>query len=242
MTTMTNFSATAERIGKTTSEKKAVEAMVNALGSVENAIADGDTHYEGHCFIDDAEQYASEGLDSLDKRTLNHISDERINELIHEVALTFDYLEEYNEPATSPEANNDKENAMTAPQTSVFIPSSAASMSFEDFIDGMYMFASKYVGEIALDRVAVRVEHLYNDITFRTMMFEYRQAVLARDDYRKRMFRSMVTGDVVYNADNWDNNIYSFKMEAYGDVLYDMLVRLPKNAEDERESFKKLCK
>lgn len=105
MTTMTNFSTTAERIGKPPSEKRAVEAMANALGSVENAIADGDTHYEGHCFIDDAEQYASEGLDSLDKRTLNHISDERINELVHEVALTFDYLEEYNEPATSPEAD-----------------------------------------------------------------------------------------------------------------------------------------
>lgn len=110
MTTMTNFSTTTERIGKTASEKRAVEAMANALGSVENAIADGDTHYDGHCFIDDAEQYASEGLDSLDKRTLNHISDERINELIHEVALTFDYLEEYNEPATSPEANNDKDS------------------------------------------------------------------------------------------------------------------------------------
>ena len=96
MTTLTNFSATAERIGKTASEKRAVEAMANALGSVENAIAYGDTHYEGHCFIDDAEQYASEGLDSLDKCTLNHISDERINELVHEVALTFDYLEEYN--------------------------------------------------------------------------------------------------------------------------------------------------
>lgn len=90
---MTNFSTTAERIGKTSSEKRAVEAMANVLGSVENAIADGDTHYEGHCFIDDAEQYASEGLDSLDKRTLSHISDERISELIHEVALTFDYLE-----------------------------------------------------------------------------------------------------------------------------------------------------
>lgn len=147
MTTMTNFSTTAERIGKTASEKRAVEAMANALGSVENAIADGDTHYEGHCFIDDAEQYASEGLDSLDKRTLNHISDERINELIHEVALTFDYLEEYNEPATSPEANNDKESAMTTAQTSAFIPSSATSMSFEDFIDGMYLFASKWAGE-----------------------------------------------------------------------------------------------
>ncbi len=131
MTTMTDFSYTAERIGKTTSEKRAVEAMANALCSVEYAIADGDTRYDGHCFIDDVEQYASEGLDSLDKRTLNHISDERIHELVHEVALTFDYLEEYNEPATSPEANNDKENAMTAPQTSVFIPSSAASMSFE---------------------------------------------------------------------------------------------------------------
>lgn len=46
MTTMTNFSATAERIGKTTSEKKAVEAMANTLGSVENAIADGNTNYE----------------------------------------------------------------------------------------------------------------------------------------------------------------------------------------------------
>lgn len=150
MTTMTNFSATAERIGKTTSEKRAVEAMANALGSVENAIADGDTRYDGRCFIDDVEQYASEGLDSLDKRTLNHISDERISELIHEVALTFDYLEEYDEPATSPEANNDKENAMTAPQTSVFIPSSAASMSFEDFIDGMYLFASKWVAVLPL--------------------------------------------------------------------------------------------
>lgn len=239
MTTMTDFSYIAERIGKTTSEKRAVEAMANALGSVENAIADGDTHYDGHCFIDDAEQYASEGLDSLDKRTLNHISDERISELVHEVALTFDYLEEY---TTSPEANNDKENAMTAPQTSVFIPSSAASMSFEDFIDGMYLFASKWVGEIAVDRVAVRVESLYNDITFRTMVFEYRQAVLARDDHKKRMFRSMVTGDIVYTADDWDNDIYSSKVKAYGDVLYDMLVRLPKNAEDERESIKKLRK
>lgn len=242
MTTMTNFSATADRIGKTTSEKKAVEAMANSLGSVENAIADGDTHYEGHCFIDDAEQYASEGLDSLDKRTLNHISDERINELVHEVALTFDYLEDYNEPATSPEANNDKENAMTAPQTSVFIPSSVTSMSFEDFIDGMYLFASKWVGCIAFDRVAIRVESLYNNITFRTMVFEYRQTVLARDDRKKRMFRSMVTGDIVYTADDWDNDFYSSKVKAYGDVLYDMLVRLPKNAENERKSLEKLCK
>lgn len=242
MTTMTNFSTTAKRIGETASEKRAVEAMANALGSVENAIADGDTHYEGHCFIDDAEQYASEGLDSLDKRTLNHISDERINELVHEVALTFDYLEEYNEPATSPEANNDKENAMTAPQTSVFVPSYAASMSFEDFIDGMYLFASKWVGYIAVDRVAIRVESLYNNITFRTMVFEYRQAVLARDCRKKRMFRSMVTGDIVCTADDWDNDIYSSKVNAYGDVLYDMLVRLPKNAENERKSLEKLCK
>lgn len=242
MTTMTNFSAIAERIGKTTPEKKAVEAMANALGSVENAIADGDTHYEGHCFIDDAEQYASEGLDSLDKRTLNHISDERINELIHEVALTFDYLEEYDEPATSPEANNDKENTVTTAQTSAFIPSYATSMSFEDFIDGMYLFASKWEGEIALDHVAARVESLYNDITFRTMVCEYRVAVLARDDYRKRVFRSMTTGDVVYKASAWDDNIYASKAKAYGDVLYDMLVRLPRNAEDEREGLKKLCK
>lgn len=87
MTTMTNFSATAERIGKTTSEKRAVEAMANALGSVENAIADGDTRYDGRCFIDDVEQYASEGLDSLDKRTLNHISDERISELADEFGV-----------------------------------------------------------------------------------------------------------------------------------------------------------
>lgn len=239
MTTMTNFSATAERIGKTTSEKKAVEAMTNALGSVENAIADGDTHYEGHCFIDDAEQYASEGLDSLDKRTLNHISDERINELVHEVALTFDYLEAY---TTSPEANNDKESTVTTAQTSVFVPSYVTSMSFEDFIDGMYLFASKFAKEIAIDRVAVRVESLYNDITFRTMVFEYRQAVLALDDYKKRMFRSIVTGNGIYYIDNWDNNVYTSKMSTYGDVLYDMLVRLPKNAEDERESIEKLCK
>lgn len=244
MTTMTDFhfSAIAERIGKTTSEKRAIDAMANALGSVEYAIANGDTNYEGHCFIDDAEQYASEGLDSLDKRTLNHISDERINELVHEVALTFDYLEEYNEPTTSPEANNDKENTVTTAQTSVFIPSSATSMSFEDFIDGMYLFASKWVGEIAIDRVAVRVESLYNDITFRTMVFEYRQAVLARDDHQKRMFRWMVTGDAVCTADDWDNDLYSSKVKAYDDVLYDMLVRLPENAEDERESLKKLCK
>lgn len=242
MTTMTDFSTIAERIGKTVSEKRAVEAMANALGSVENAIADGDTHYEGHCFIDDAEQYASDGLDSLDKRTLNHISDERVNELVHEVALTFDYLEEHDEPTTSPEADNDKENAMTTAQTSAFIPSSATSMSFDDFIDGMYLFASKFAKEIAIDRVAVRVESLYNDITFRTMVFEYRQAVLALDDYKKRMFRSIVTGNGIYYIDNWDNNVYTPKMSTYGDVLYDMLVRLPKNAEDERESIEKLCK
>lgn len=241
MTTMTDFSATAERIGKTASEKRAVEAMEKALGSVENAIADGNTHYEGHCSVDDAEQYASEGLDSLDKRTLNRISDERINELVHEVALTFDYLEAYNEPATSPEANNDKENAMTA-WTSASVPSAAPSTSFEDFIDGMYLFASKWIGEIAVDRVAVRVESLYNDITFRTMVLEYRRAALARDDCRKRMFRLMATGDVVYTANAWDNDPYSSKVKAYGDVLYDMLVRLPKSAEDERESPKKPCK
>ena len=242
MTTMTNFSATAERIGKTTSEKKAVEAMANALGSVENAIADGDTHYEGHCFIDDAEQYASEGLDSLDKHTLNHISDERINELIHEVALTFDYLEEYNESATSPETNN-KENTVTTAQTSAFTPSYATSMSFEDFVDGMYLFASKWEGEIALDRVAARVESLYNDITFRTIVFEYRQAVLARDTLRKRMFRLTATGDYIYTADNWDNSIiFSSKVDAYGDVLYDMLVLLPKIAEKERDAIEKFCK
>lgn len=238
MTTMTNFSAIAERIGKTTSEKKAVEAMTNALGSVENAIADGDTHYEGHCFIYDAEQYASEGLDSLDKRTLNHISDERISELVHEVALTFDYLEAY---TTSPEANNDKESTVTTAQTSVFVPSYVTSMSFEDFIDGMYLFASKWVGEIAVDRVAVRVESLYNDITFRTMVFKYRQAVLSRDINKKHMFRSMATGDTIYTADDWDSDIYSSKVKAYSDVLYDMLVRLPRDAEDERESLKKFC-
>ena len=168
MTTMTNFSAIAERIGKTSSEKKAVDAMANALGSVENA--------------------------------------------------------------------------MTAPQTSVFIPSSAASMSFEDFIDGMYLFASKWVGEIAVDRVAIRVESLYNDITFRTMVFEYRQAVLARDVYKKRMFRSTVTGDAVCTADDWNNGFYVSRERSYSDVLYDMFVRLPREAEDERESFKKLCK
>ena len=218
MTTMPDFSELAERIGKTTSEKKAVDAMISALGSVKNAIADGDTHYEGHCFIDDAEQYASEGLDSLDKRTLSNISDERISELIHEVALTFDYLEEYNEPTTSPEANNDKENTVTTTQTSAFIPSSATSMSFEDFIDGMYLFASKWVGKIALNRVAARVESLYNDMTFRTMVVEYRQAVLALDVYKKRVFRSMATGDVMYDVSAWDN-IYAPKEEAFLDVL-----------------------
>lgn len=152
----------------------------------------------------------------------------------------FSTTEDYDEPATSPEADNDKENAMTAPQTSASIPFSATSMSFEDFIDGMYLFASKWVGEIAIDRVAIRVESLYNNITFRTMVFEYRQAVLARDDRKKCMFRSMVTGDIVYTADDWDNDIYSSKVKAYGDVLYDMLVRLPKNAENERKSLEKL--
>lgn len=242
MTAMTNFSSTAERIGKTASEKRAVEAMANALGSVENAIANGDTNYEGHCFIDDAEQYASEGLDSLDKRTLNHISDERINELIHEVALTFDYLEEYNELAASSETDNRK-NTVTTAQTSAFIPSSATSMSFEDFVDGMYLFASKWTGEIAIDRVAVRVEDLYNDIMFRTIVFEYRQAVLACDSLRKRMFRLTATGDYIYTADDWDNSvIFSSKVDAYGEVLYDMLVRLPKTAEKERDVIEKFCK
>lgn len=147
------------------------------------------------------------------------------------------------EPATSPEANNDRENIVTTAQASAFIPSSATSMSFEDFVDGMYLFASKYAGEIALDRVATRVESLYNDITFRTMVFEYRQAVLTRDDLRKRMFRLTATGDYVYTADNWDKCVlYASKVSAYEEVLYDMLVCLPKNAEDERESIKKFCK
>lgn len=241
VTTEFHFSSIAERIGKTTPEKRAVQAMATALGSIEYAIANGDTNYEGHCFIDDAEQYASEGLDSLGKCTLNSTSEERINELVHEVALTFKYLEEYNEPTTSPKTNNDKENTVTTAQTSAFIPSYITSMSFEDFVDGMYMFASKWVGEIAVDRVAIRVESLYNDIAFRMMVFEYRQAVLARDDHKKRMFRSMVTGDAVCTADDWDNDLYSSKVKAYGDVLYDMLVRLPRNAEDERESLKKFC-
>lgn len=242
MTTMTDFSPIAERIGENASEKMAVEAMANALGSVEIAIADGDTRYEGHCSIDDAEQYAAHGLDSLDESALNRISDKRIDELVHEVALTFDYLEECSGPAASPEADDGKEDAMTAPQASAFIPSPAASMSFEDFIDGMYLFASKFAKKIAIDRVAVRVESLYDDITFRTMVFEYRQNVLALDDCRKRMFRSIVTSNGTYYIDNWDDNVYTSKMSTYGDVLYDMLVRLPENAEDERESIKKLCK
>lgn len=232
ITTEFHFSAIAERIGKTTPEKRAVEAMANALGSVENAIANGDTHYDGHHFIDDAEQYASEGLDSLGKCTLDSISEERINELVHEVALTFKYLEEY----------NGKKSTVTTAQTSAFIPSYVTSMSFEDFVDGMYLFASKWEGEIALDRVAARVESLYNDITFRTIVFEYRQAVLARDDYKKRMFRSMTTGDVIYKASAWDNDIYSSMVKAYDDVLYDMLVLLPENAEDERDAIEKFCK
>lgn len=242
MAITTDFSAIAERIGKTTSEKKAVKAMKEALGCIEHAIANGmKCSRDGHCFIDDAEQYASEGLDLLDKRTLDSIPEERINELVHEVALTFKYLEEYNEPATSPETNN-KENTVTTAQTSAFIPSSATSMSFEDFVDGMYMFASKWTGEIAIDRVAVRAESLYNDIMFRTIVFEYRQAVLACDTLRKRMFRLTVTGDYIYTADNWDNSvIFSSKVDAYGEVIYDMLVRLPKDAEKERESLKKSC-
>ncbi len=40
MTTMTDFPPIAERIGKTTSEKMAVEAMANALSSVEIAIGE----------------------------------------------------------------------------------------------------------------------------------------------------------------------------------------------------------
>lgn len=50
------------------------------------------------------------------------------------------------EPTTSPEANNDKGDTVTTDQTSAFTPSSATFMSFEDFIDGMYLFASKWVG------------------------------------------------------------------------------------------------
>ena len=242
VTTEFHFSSIAERIGKTTPEKRAVQAMATALGSIEYAIANGDTNYEGLCFIDDAEQYASEGLDSLGKCTLNSISEERINELVHEVALTFKYLEEYNEPTISPKTNNDKENTVTTAQTSAFIPSYITSMSFEDFVDGMGMFASTCVGKIAIDRVAVRAESLYNDITFRTIVFEYRQAVLARNDRKDRLFRSMVTGDVVYTANDWDNDIYDSEAKAYGDVLYDMLVRLPEIAEKERDAIEKFCK
>lgn len=54
ITTEFHFSSIAERIGKTTPEKRAVQAMATTLGSIEYAIANGDTNYEGHCFIDDA--------------------------------------------------------------------------------------------------------------------------------------------------------------------------------------------
>ena len=52
----------------------------------------------------------------------------------------------------------------------------------------------------------------------------------------------VVTGDIVYTADDWDNGIYSSKAKAYGDVLYGMLVRLPENAENERKSPERPCK
>lgn len=242
MTAMTGFPATAERVGKTASERRAAEAMANALGSVENAIADGDTRHEGHCLIDDAGQYASEGLDSLGKRALDRIPDERVNGLVREAAPTFDYLEGYSGPVASPEANNGGGNAVTTARASVFIPSPATSMPFGDFTDGMYLFAGKWAGEIAVDRAAIRVESLYSGIAFRTMAFGYLQAVLSRDDRKKRMFRPMATGGIAYAADDWDNGIYSPRAKAYGDVPYGMPVRLPENAENERKSLGRPCK
>lgn len=152
---------------------------------------------------------------------------------------TPDYLEAYSEPATSPEANNDKENSMPAPRTCASVPASAPSRSFEDFIDGLYLFASEWAGELAGGRGGVRVESLYNDITFRTTVFEYRRAVRSRDDHRKRMFRSMVTGGNGCTADGWDNNPYSSKVKAYGDALRGMLVRFSESAEDKLESLEK---
>lgn len=236
-----NFSLIANEMGKTTSEKKVIDALSEWIGGIENAISDGETTCDELDFhtTDDIKAAGNDMVvSSIDKRTLSHVTPERLNEFVEYFADSFEHANELDN-ATSPEANNDKENTMTASTTNTFY-GSAANMPYNDFVEGLFMFANKWVGEIAVDRIASRAESLYNDVTFRVMVHEYRQACLAQRDTKKRMFENIVSGDTLYNASDWDTSIYNDRVQAYGEVLYDLFVTLPRRAEDERESVKKL--
>ena len=45
-------------------------------------------------------------------------------------------------------------------------------------------------------------------------------------------------GQDVYDASSWDNNIYRNEVHAYGEVLYDLLVKLPEQREKNLEIAK----
>lgn len=238
-----NFSTIANEMGKTTSEKKVIDALSEWIGGIENAISNGETTCDELGFHTTDNIKAAGNImvvSSFDKRTLSHVTPERLSEFVDYFADSFEYADELDN-ATSPEANNDEENTMTASTTnSNTFYGSAANMPYNDFVEGLFMFANKWVGEIAVDRIASRAESLYNDMTFRVMVHEYRQACLAQRDIKKRMFENIASGDTLYNASDWDTSIYNDRVQAYGEVLYDLFVTLPRRAEDERESVKKL--
>lgn len=125
-----------------------------------------------------------------------------------------------------------EEDVMTASITGIFY-GSAADVSYADFAEGVFMFADKWTGHVALDNMASRVKNLYNDVTFRVMVYEYRETRAAQHNIRKRMFDDRASGDTLYNAADWDENIYEDRVQAYEDVLYDLLVTIPQRAKGE---------
>lgn len=247
-----NFSTLANEMGNTTSEKEVIDALCEWIGGIENAISNGETTCDelGFHTIDDIETAGNDMVvSSFDKRTLGHVTPERLSEFVEYFADSFEYADELDN-ATSPEANNDKESTMTASTASTASTTnsnsnafygSAASMSYEDFVDGMFIFANGWNGDIAIDLISTRVESLYNDVAFRSLISEYRRLCYDRRDAKKRMFESIAAGDVVPDKDGWANariwdDYGKESLQAYTEVIYDMLVTLPRRAKTERES------
>lgn len=237
---MTVFTPLADRIGKNLSEKKIITAMEEELGGVENAIEDKTIPWgeRNSITLDEAIDYAMEGLEDLDKRMLSHVSDERIRELACIAASNFEYLAE----EKSPEASNDKENIMKSSETtsdSKPVPNAIiAEVSFGEFTTALFEFANHWVGSIAVDRLAMNAENYYRDNTIVTLVWKYWQACLNEESNKRRMFDSIVGGQDIYDATSWDNSIYRNEVQAYGDVLYDLLVKLPEQREKNLEITK----
>lgn len=230
----------------TTSEKKVSDAMKSTLGGIEVSISDGSETLESlHIFtLEDVEMYLFDALDELDKRTLSHVSKNRINEICHQVALKFDYVddidtnvsvfhEENDEPVVSPEASSDE---MNVPHST--IPSTVKQMAYDEFVHALFMFARRYKSENALERIAPRVKSLFENDTIRIIVFKYWQACLQQDDQKERIFRSIVSGDNIYKSDDWDHDVFYDQVQSYGRVLYDLLIDVPLQLERDAESVR----